>query len=166
MRRRHSLIFIATMVFALIGFWRIGLEAESNNGNRTAHSTEGVDTVKANKDSAAATPKVIAYYFHTTYRCASCKKIEAYSREAIETGFVEELKTGILKFESINVDESKYKHYIDDYRLYAKSLIISRLEDGKQIEWKNLTKVWQLLRNKEEFFKYVRDEIGAYLKES
>ena len=29
--------------------------------------------------------RVIVYYFHTTYRCASCRAIEAYSREAIET---------------------------------------------------------------------------------
>ena len=30
--------------------------------------------------------KIIAYYFHGTRRCATCKKLEAYSKEAIETG--------------------------------------------------------------------------------
>ncbi len=39
-------------------------------------------------DAGACRPhRVIAYYFHTTYRCASCRAIEAYSREAIESAF-------------------------------------------------------------------------------
>ncbi len=116
--------------------------------------------------TAVGSPEVIAYYFHTTYRCPSCKKIEEYSKEAIETGFEDELNEGKLKFFSIKVDESANKHYVKDYRLYTKSLIICKIRDGKQVEWKNLIKVWQLTRNKEEFFKYVQQEINAYLKES
>ena len=49
-------------------------------------------------------PKVIAYYFHTTYRCSSCRKIEAYSHEAIESGFPMELKDGALQWRVIIVD--------------------------------------------------------------
>ena len=109
--------------------------------------------------------KVIAYYFHTTYRCVSCKKIEAYSREAIENGFAEELKNGTLKFESINIDNEDNKHFAKDYQLYTKSLVICDMENGKQTEWKNLEKVWQLLGDKERFINYVRDEINSYLKE-
>jgi len=36
--------------------------------------------------------KVVAYYFHTNTRCDTCRKIEAYSHEAIEEGFKTELK--------------------------------------------------------------------------
>lgn len=120
----------------------------------------------ANEDQTESQAKVVAYYFHTTYRCVSCKKIEAYSREAIETGFAEELKNGKLKFESINIQEDENEHFIKDYQLYTKSLVICNMENGKQVEWKNLAKVWQLLRNKDAFVKYVQDEISAYLKES
>lgn len=115
--------------------------------------------------TAAGSPEVIAYYFHTTNRCASCKKIEAFSEEAIETGFKEELDEGRLEFHSVNIDEPENKHYLKDYRLYTKSLIICKMRDGGQVEWKNLIKVWQLIRNKEEFIRYVQEETAAYLRE-
>jgi hypothetical protein len=112
---------------------------------------------------APSSPKVIAYYFHTTFRCPSCKKIEAYSREAIENGFAKELKDGTLEWRVINVEESGNRHFVDDYRLFTKSLILVRLNESKQKEWKNLMKVWELLGNKEAFVRYVQDELRSYL---
>ena len=31
--------------------------------------------------------KVVVYYFHGNFRCVSCRKLEAVSREAVMTGF-------------------------------------------------------------------------------
>jgi hypothetical protein len=115
---------------------------------------------------APNSPKVIAYYFHTTFRCSSCRKIEAYSHEAIESGFAKELKDGTLEWRVINVEESDNRHFVDDYRLFTKSLILVRLNEGKQKEWKNLMKVWQLLGNKDAFLRYVQDELRSYLEAS
>jgi hypothetical protein len=104
-------------------------------------------------------PKIIAYYFHGTRRCASCMKIEAYSQEAVQAGFAEDLKSGKMEWHVINTDESPNAHYEKDYQLYTKSLILSRVENGKEIKWKNLEKVWELLGDKEAFIKYVQDEV-------
>jgi len=117
-------------------------------------------------DSTASNYTVIAYYFHGTRRCVSCKKIEAYSREAIETGFEDELESGKLEFYSINIDEKENNHYVKDYDLYTKSLVISKVQGKDETEWKNLAKVWELLGSKEKFLEYVQGEIKAYLKES
>jgi hypothetical protein len=114
----------------------------------------------------AVSPKVVAYYFHTTFRCSSCKKIEAYSREAIESGFAKELKEGKLQWCVINVDERTNRHFIQDYQLFSKSLVLVKMKDGKQAEWKNLMKVWQLLGNKEDFLRYVQGEVRSYLEAS
>lgn len=46
------------------------------------------------EDSQAEGMKVTAYYFHGSTRCTTCRKIEAFSREAVQTGFSEALKTG------------------------------------------------------------------------
>jgi len=108
----------------------------------------------------------VAYYFHTTYRCSSCKKIEAYSREAIESGFAEELKEGKLQWCVVNVDDRANRHFIQDYQLFSKSLILTKMKDGKQAEWKNLMKVWQLLGDKESFVRYVQAEVRSYLEAS
>jgi hypothetical protein len=97
--------------------------------------------------------------FHGTRRCPSCMKIEAYSQEAVQTGFAEDLKAGKMEWLVINTDESPNEHYEKDYQLYTKSLILSRVENGKETKWKNLEKVWELLGDKEAFIKYVQDEV-------
>ncbi len=110
--------------------------------------------------------KIVAYYFHGTRRCVTCKKIESFSQEAIESGFEKELKNGSLEFRPVNFDEEENEHFIKDYELYTKSLVICDYNKGKQIKWKNLEKVWEHVNDKEDFLKYVQDEISIYLNES
>jgi len=107
--------------------------------------------------------KVVAYYFHTNTRCDTCRKIEAYSHEAIEEGFKTELKNGTLELRVINYEEPENRHYIKDYKLVSKSLILVNVVDGKQTERTNLKLVWQLVKNKEAFLNYVRGEVKNYL---
>jgi hypothetical protein len=117
---------------------------------------------------AVATPsvrahRVTAYYFHTTRRCASCRALEAYSREAVETAFAEQLEDGRLVWRTVNVEIAGNEHFVKDYQLYTKSLILVNEVRGKPTRWKNLEKVWQLLQDKEKFLRYVQDEARMYL---
>ena len=109
--------------------------------------------------------RVTAYYFHTTTRCASCRAIEAYSHEAIESVFADELKDGRLVWKAVNVDVKGNEHFTKDYSLYTKSLILVNEQRGKPAQWKNLEKVWQLLQDKPKFLRYVQDETRGYLTE-
>ena len=108
---------------------------------------------------------VVAYYFHGNFRCYSCRIIEQYSKEAVEYFFKEKLKSGKLIFKAINTEEPGNRRFIGDYQLYTKSLVISLIEDGKEVKYKNLTKVWEYLGNKQKFYDYVKDEINNYLDE-
>jgi hypothetical protein len=110
--------------------------------------------------------KVIAYYFHGTFRCTTCRTIEKYSKEAIEHYFANELKNGTLEFKSLNVEEAENRHYIQDYQLFSRSLVISLVKQDKEVTWKNLTDVWKLVRDKDKFFQYVKDEVEKFLKET
>ena len=113
-----------------------------------------------------STPKAIAYYFHGTFRCPTCRKIEQYSKEAIETNFKDALASGKLEFKAVNVEEKGNEHFVNDYQLYTKSLVISLTENGKEIRSKNLTKVWDYAGNKQKFFDYVTGEVISFLKGS
>jgi hypothetical protein len=113
--------------------------------------------------SKAGTHKVIAYYFHTNTRCSTCMKIEAYSREAIEKGFPEELKNGILEMRIVNYEQPENRHFIKEYKLVSKSLILVNTVNDKQAEWTNLKMVWQLTGRKDAFLNYVRREVRSYL---
>ncbi len=165
-KRRLTFLLLILAGSALTLLWGTNSTAESQTGKRTADSAERAIAETKDSDTTITTPEIIAYYFRTTYRCASCRKIEAYSKEAIENGFAEQIESGTIKFASVNIDEAENKHFVKDYKLYTKSLVICDMEDGEQVEWKNLTRVWQLIRNKQEFVKYVQDEINAYLKEN
>lgn len=114
-------------------------------------------------DTMAATRQVIAYYFHTTARCASCRQIETDSHAAIEAGFAEELADGRLVWRMVNVDEEGNEHFMEDYQLFTKSLVLVEQVKGKEVRWKNLPKVWELLQQKERFYAYVQGEVRAYL---
>ena len=109
--------------------------------------------------------QVIAYYFHGDFRCVTCRNLEQYAREAIENNFQKELAEGTLVFKAVNVEKKENDHFINDYQLYSKSLVVSLIKNGKQLRHKNLAKIWHLVRNKKKYLKYVEDEISAFLKE-
>jgi len=71
-----------------------------------------------------------------------------------------------LQFKVVNIDFPENKHFIKDYQLYTRSLIVAEFREGKQLRWKNLTGVWNYLGDREKFYDYVRSEIQAYLGSS
>lgn len=110
--------------------------------------------------------KVIAYYFHGTFRCTTCRTIEQYSHDAIQMYFAKELGNGRLEFRPVNIEEPENKHFIQDYQLVTRSLVLSLMSDGKETKWNNLADVWKLVRDKDKFFQYVKDEVEKFLKET
>lgn len=119
----------------------------------------------ASEDINAIPDHIVAYYFHGNFRCAACKKIEAYSKASIEDNFSNELKSGQLSFKVLNVEEPENRHFIRDYGLYTKSLVIVSYAKDKQVKFKNLEGVWNYLNSKNEFENYVKGEVGQYLGE-
>lgn len=124
----------------------------SQNQSVFAKSNDGLD-------------KLIAYYFHGSYRCPTCRKLEQYSKEAIEDNFKDALSQGKIEFKVINVEDRGNEHFVDDYQLYTKALVISLNKDGKEIKYKNLEKIWDYVGNKDKFFEYINEEINNFLKE-
>ena len=107
---------------------------------------------------------VRVYYFHGDARCVSCRKIEALAGEAVRAAFPGEMKQGKVEWLVVNVDEPPNKHFIQDYKLYTKSLVVVDLVDGTQVRWKNLERIWELLREDEAFRQYVQGEVRSYLE--
>jgi len=113
--------------------------------------------------SDAIADGVVAMYFHGNARCATCRKIEAYADEAIAQGFVDELESGRLTWRVVNIDESANKHFIKDFQLVTRSVVLVEYRDGKVLRWENLDKVWQLVRSKDRFVSYVDGETREFL---
>lgn len=110
--------------------------------------------------------KVMAYYFHGSFRCPTCMNMEKYSREAIDSNFKDALASGMLEFKVVNIEERGNEHFVNDYKLYTKTLILSMIKDGKEVKSKNLDKIWELARNKQKFIDYVTGEVNAFMKDA
>jgi len=137
----------------------ISLYAFSGNANSQKVAVDPV----VETGSSVSDSKVVAYYFYTTARCVSCRKIEQYTKESLEKYFFDEIASGKVDFQMINIDEPQNKHFIQYYQLYTKSVVLSKVAYGKEEKYKNLDKVWQLLRNKEKFYSYIKDETEKFL---
>jgi hypothetical protein len=149
------LLFVTVSVIYLI----------SQESKRTVASASGNSGVPAATTGNAPQAKVIAYYFHGNFRCVSCRKLESVSHEAVQNGFGDELKRGDLQWQTINVEQRENEHFASDYRLFSRSLVLVRFKDGKQVEYKNLMKAWELLGDEGALQKYVQSEVRAYLGE-
>jgi hypothetical protein len=129
-----------------------------------ALNNQVINAAETPQNSQKSTTKIVAYYFHGNFRCYNCFTIEQYSKEAIEKYFPEQLKNGKLTFSVINTDMPENEHFIKDYQLYTKSLIIAEFKNGKQVKWANLEKVWNYIRDRDAFYNYVKTEVEKYLK--
>jgi len=92
--------------------------------------------------------------------------MEKYSREAIDSNFKDALASGRLEFKAVNVEDRGNEHFVDEYKLYTKTLILSLVKDGKEVKSKNLDKIWELVRDKQKFIKYVTSEVSGFMKDA
>ncbi|RPJ62212.1 MAG: hypothetical protein EHM23_04185 [Acidobacteria bacterium] len=123
-----------------------------------------VEAAAQTNQAPTADSKVVAYYFHGTTRCTTCRTIEAYAHEAVQTGFGDALKAGKIEWRALNVEEAANRHFIKDYQLYTRSVVLASYQGDKQLRWKNLDKVWELVGDKGQFTRYVQGEVKTFLE--
>ena len=116
-------------------------------------------------DSAEAAPshQVVACYFHRTNRCPTCKKISSYIEESVEAGFADEIKAGTVKVKMVDFQDAKNQKLTEAYKITGPTLVLMDIHDGKVKSWKPAPKVWSLVNKKNDFFKYVQQELKSYL---
>lgn len=115
---------------------------------------------------AVVTPqhKVVAMYFHGDIRCATCRKVEAYAKEAVEEGFPDKIAAGGVEFRAVNVEQPENRHFIQDYQLTNKSVVVVDEVGGSVARWVKLDNVWGLVGNREAYHLYVQDAVRAYVE--
>lgn len=141
-------------VVALLAFGGCGAEQQEETDKAAA---------SANVAATSSADQLVVYYFHTNQRCWTCNQFEKLTKEILEDEFARELKEGALELRVINVEEEANRHFVNDYKLVTKSLVLSLRGEGRQIDWKNLDRIWRLVRDSEKFKGYVTEGIREYL---
>jgi hypothetical protein len=142
---------IVLVVFALAG---IGMWARHTFSKPNPITAETVEA------TIPSTAKTVVYYFRTNFRCATCLKFEAYTKSELESDFTRELKDGTLVFRMVNVEESGNEHFVRDYGLTTKSVVL--VEPGGKKRWKNLDRIWNEVSSEPGYKRYLQTEIQAF----
>ena len=115
-------------------------------------------------EGAPSGKRYIAYYFFGEKRCTSCVTIETYAEETLKRDFAGELASGRLTWKPVNAMAPENLHFIDDFSLTTQTIVLTEMDGEELIRWKQLDKVWQLLRNKDPFQTYVHDEVSRFME--
>ena len=118
----------------------------------------------ASDDSTTGDPGVVLYYFHGARRCKTCRSIEAYTQEALERKFGDELQAGALRWEVVNTDEPANAHFVKDFSLVSSSLVLVETDGSTVVRHEVLQEAWTLVRDESRFMQYVQRSVHGYLK--
>lgn len=171
-----TIVTAALLLFVVASLVVLVLKETKSNGANAADETGKSSAVAGSVADTQDSPtpvvdfdpdgperQVTVYYFCNTVRCPSCHKIENWSHEAVTTNFEDELDEGLLRWSMVNTDMKEYAHYIDDYELFTKQVVLAERVNGEQTRWRNLDQVWDLLGSQEKFAAYIVDEIEQFL---
>ena len=156
MMKKYGVVLLFIVGLSLLGIIPRGPSACALQGSKAP--------VESVQPPMSMPSQLVVYYFHGNARCASCYKLEQYSKEAVEQNFAQELKEGKIVFMQVNTDRRENAHFVQDYQLYTKSVVLSLVKNGQQVRYKNLERIWDLLRDPKKYHDYIRDEIKPFLE--
>ena len=159
------LLFVGASIAYLIASERRtrSVKTEPRNDSANASAAVGEATTRSEGQPVDTTRQVVAFYFHGNTRCATCRAIEAYTEEALRSGFPDELQKGKLVWLVVNVEEPGNEHYVDDYQLSTRSVVLVEMENGNEKKWQRMDKVWELVRDKGAFTSYITENAKTFL---
>ena len=149
-------VLLCLIVLVSIQAWANDEVVEAEAASNAASNAGG--------EKSLETAEFVVSYLHMNRRCATCKKLEEYASEAVSTGFAEQLGNGSLVWQIANFEEEPNKHLAAKYGLYTQALVVSQIQDGKEVRWKNLNEIWPLVSNKDGFVSYVQSQIKSFME--
>lgn len=107
-----------------------GISAQSNKKSELLASSKPCCSKATTGEKADGTAQniekteVMAYYFHSSRRCATCEAVERVTIETLKEHYGDK-----VSFASINREEDENKAMVDKYKINAQTLIIVKGDD-------------------------------------
>ncbi|XZE17600.1 nitrophenyl compound nitroreductase subunit ArsF family protein [Pirellulaceae bacterium SH449] len=89
-------------------------------------------------DAKLAETQFTAVYFHAPHRCPTCRKIESFSHEALTP----EIESGKIAWTVADYTSNENETLVDQFKVFAPTVVLVEVQDGKVVRWKNLEEVW------------------------
>ena len=135
------------------------VEPVSKNVKTNTEQIMPSSIAKTQSEDVQQDNQLIVYYFHGDQRCPTCHKLETYAKEALDAYFADEIASKKIVWRVVNVDRTENSHFVQDYKLVTKSVVLSEVANGKEVGWKNLDQIWQKVRDKDSYLQYIRESI-------
>lgn len=71
------------------------------------------------------------YAFHGTRQCETCKNMKANTKATLDKYFAEELKSGKIVYQIIDVDDAKNEKIAEKFQATGTALMINKVVNGK-----------------------------------
>ncbi|MFC1462635.1 nitrophenyl compound nitroreductase subunit ArsF family protein [Verrucomicrobiota bacterium] len=143
---------LLAFVFISIGF-ALGKEATLRSARSDKTGASGI--------AAKSESKVIVYYAHANIRCTTCNRIEAMTKQVVETRFADDLAAGRLEWRTANFQEDE--EMAKRYDVVSSGVVIVKTAGGKELDFAKLDEVWSLNKQPEQFSAYIGNAIAKYL---
>ncbi|MBN1127585.1 MAG: hypothetical protein JXA71_01265 [Chitinispirillaceae bacterium] len=167
MKPMKEVLYRSVMALCIISIFSCGDAKQPQTQKRPDEKAAAVKNDSAVADTlrsrAASDRRLVVYYFHGHARCPTCIQLENYAKSEVEAAFASAIKKERLEWRTVNIEEKGNEHFADDYKLYTKSVIVSTMRGGREVSWKNLDKIWQLVRDEKKYREYIRTEVQACL---
>ena len=151
--------FLKWALFALaaVGCWAAIQQA------RQAADMPAVRQTVVTTEPGVAPDVIQVTYFSSDVRCATCMRIERLTRETVAKNFAAELASGRIVLQTINLDGPGNEHFVQDYRLISRTVIVSDRAKGQEVGWENLQEVWSKQKDEPAFEAYVVAAVRRHL---
>jgi len=103
---------------------------------------------------------VTVFYFHGNMRCVSCMTVERLTVNCLTSEFSSEIRDGLLSVEIVNVEIRENEHYVTDFELGTRTVVIRDPLGG----WRRLDRVWELTSDSVAFHRYITEETEIELE--
>ncbi len=163
--KRTATYGLLVVAMAIAAYLFVATKSASDEAPESAVETR-VDTSVISSGVAVDTSsesKYVAFYFHGSRRCVTCRTIEANAETALKERFADEFSSGVFSWRPVNAELPENQHYIREFQLANSTVVIAEMNGATPVRWKQLNDVWRLVRNRAAFDAYVQNETVAFM---
>ena len=120
-------------------------------------------TPPTSNNSSGPAERVDVVYFHRTQRCPTCLYAENMTRYALERYYADEIASGNVTFQSVNVEDEENADIVEKYNNASYlTLCINTVRDGTD-HIEVVTDIWLVWGDDEAFVEIVKSKVEKSL---
>lgn len=106
----------------------------------------------------ATASRLVAFYFHGKKRCDACNSIERLTLSALQA----DVDAGTVEIRSVNVDDPAHAHFVTDFELAVRTVVLAEEVGGRYPRWKRLDECWNLYEEPGDYAAYLQASLKDF----